>query len=38
MATAIVLGGGGLVGIGWMTGVLAALEEAGALRSETPQQ
>ncbi|AFA72566.1 patatin-like phospholipase family protein [Gordonia polyisoprenivorans VH2] len=32
MATAIVLGGGGLVGIGWMTGVLAALEEAGALR------
>ncbi|MBF9067512.1 patatin-like phospholipase family protein [Streptacidiphilus fuscans] len=31
-STAVVLGGGGLAGIGWTIGVLAALEEAGALR------
>jgi NTE family protein len=31
-STAVVLGGGGLAGIGWTVGVLAALEEAGALR------
>lgn len=30
-STALVLGGGGLLGIGWMTGVLAALEESSAL-------
>lgn len=29
--TAVVLGGGGLSGIGWLTGVLAALEEHGEL-------
>lgn len=31
-STAVVLGGGGLAGIGWTTGVLAALEEQGVLR------
>src|SRR5882757_3282140 len=31
-STAVVLGGGGLAGIGWIIGVLAALEETGALR------
>ena len=31
-STAVVLGGGGLAGIGWLTGVLAAWEEQGALR------
>jgi predicted acylesterase/phospholipase RssA len=30
-STTVVLGGGGLAGIGWLTGVLAALEETGAL-------
>lgn len=31
-STAVVLGGGGLAGIGWIIGALAALEEYGALR------
>ncbi|MFF4226587.1 patatin-like phospholipase family protein [Streptomyces abikoensis] len=31
-STAVVLGGGGLAGIGWMTGVLAALEEQRVLQ------
>lgn len=31
MSSTVVLGGGGLAGIGWLTGVLAALEETGAL-------
>lgn len=31
-STAVVLGGGGLAGIGWTIGALAALEESGALR------
>ncbi|WP_425826385.1 patatin-like phospholipase family protein [Streptomyces fractus] len=31
-STAVVLGGGGLAGIGWAIGALAALEESGALR------
>ena len=31
MPSALVLGGGGLLGIGWMTGVLAALEESGSV-------
>ncbi|WP_398999319.1 transposase [Streptomyces sp. CBMA152] len=31
-STAVVLGGGGLAGIGWTTGVLAALEEQEVLR------
>lgn len=30
-SSALVLGGGGLLGIGWMTGVLAALEESGSV-------
>jgi NTE family protein len=30
-STAVVLGGGGLAGIGWTVGVLAALEESGVL-------
>ncbi|MGV9671841.1 MULTISPECIES: patatin-like phospholipase family protein [unclassified Gordonia (in: high G+C Gram-positive bacteria)] len=30
--TTVVLGGGGLAGIGWLTGVLAALEESGGFR------
>ena len=31
-STAVVLGGGGLAGIGWTIGALAALEESGVLR------
>ncbi|AKJ15669.1 patatin [Streptomyces incarnatus] len=31
-STAVVLGGGGLAGIGWTIGALAALEESGALQ------
>ncbi|MFI9722075.1 patatin-like phospholipase family protein [Streptomyces sp. NPDC052396] len=37
-STAVVLGGGGLAGIGWTTGVLAALEEQGVLRLDTADQ
>ncbi|BDM74298.1 patatin (plasmid) [Streptomyces nigrescens] len=34
-STALVLGGGGLAGIGWTIGALAALEESGSLRLDT---
>ncbi|MER6031077.1 patatin-like phospholipase family protein [Streptomyces sp. NPDC001851] len=34
-STAVVLGGGGLAGIGWTIGVLAALEEQGLLRLDS---
>ncbi|KOT95687.1 hypothetical protein ADK70_10445 [Streptomyces rimosus subsp. pseudoverticillatus] len=34
-STAVVLGGGGLAGIGWTIGVLAALEEQGVLRLDS---
>ena len=34
-STAVVLGGGGLAGIGWTIGVLAALEEYGVLRLDS---
>ncbi|MFZ3555081.1 patatin-like phospholipase family protein [Streptomyces sp. BH055] len=34
-STAVVLGGGGLAGIGWTVGALAALEESGALRLDS---
>lgn len=36
-STALVLGGGGLAGIGWTIGALAALEESGAFRLDTVQ-
>ncbi|GHF03547.1 patatin [Amycolatopsis deserti] len=37
-STAVVLGGGGLAGIGWTIGALAALEESGVLRLDSVDQ